>query len=64
MTVTTKRRTYNEYHELVRARDKIGTVQRLASRNGVSRQRLHQIVREVETACATDSTQPGQNGAA
>ena len=64
MTVTTKRRIYNEYHELVRARDIIGTVQGLARRNGVSRQRLHQIVREVEAGRYTDRTSPRQTGEA
>ncbi|MCH8977934.1 MAG: hypothetical protein IH945_01665 [Armatimonadetes bacterium] len=64
MTVTAKRRIYNEYHELVRARDKIGTVERLARRNGVSRQRLHQIVREVETGHYADRTSPRQTGEA
>ncbi len=64
MTVTTKRRIYNEYHELVRARDRIGTVQHLARRNGVSRQRLHQIVREVETGCYPERAPARQTGEA
>lgn len=64
MTVTTKRRIYNEYHELIRARDRIGTVQNLAHRNGVSRQRLHQIVREVETGCYPERTPARQTGEA
>ena len=64
MTVTTKRRIYNEYLELVRARVRIGTVQHLARRNGVSRQRLHQILREVETGRYNDRTSSRRIGEA
>ena len=48
MTPTTKRRIFQDYRDLVRARQSIGTVCELAEKYGVTRQRIHQIVKEVE----------------
>lgn len=49
MNVGTKREIHRQYVALLRAREAIGTVADLAESHGLTRQRLHQIVREVET---------------
>ena len=48
MTPKNKRRIFQEYRDLVRARQSVGTVRELAEKYGVTRQRVHQIVRELE----------------
>ena len=48
MSPKNKRRIFQEYQDLVRARQSVGTVRELAEKYGVTRQRIHQIVRELE----------------
>lgn len=60
MTFTTKRRIYSEYQDLARARKSLGTVRELAEKYGVSRQRIHQVVCEVERKRGERNTDENQ----
>ena len=57
MNTGAKREIYRQYVALLRAREGIGTVADLAQKHGVTRQRMHQIVREVEDALAQTTRQ-------
>ena len=60
MTFTTKRRIHKEYLEILQARRTAGTVRELAERYGVTRQRVHQIVSEVEKRERGENKNEGQ----
>jgi Mor family transcriptional regulator len=49
MTYTTKRRIRAEYKHLTHAKSLIGTVRELAKKYGISRQRVYQIVNELDS---------------
>lgn len=56
-----KREIYRQYVALVRAREGIGTVTDIALAHGVTRQRMYQIVREVEEGFQQAARQREEN---